>query len=85
MVRTSQLSAGKDATGILVVRASTAGVDLSAWLKEHRQTVEAELLKYGAVRFANFAVGTIEDFDRLVSVFSTIKMIVRTQKSEASV
>lgn len=71
MVRTSQLSAGKDATAILVVRASTGDVDLSAWLKEHRQTVEAELLKYGAVLFANFAVGSIEDFDRLVSVFST--------------
>ncbi|MGZ4135020.1 MAG: TauD/TfdA family dioxygenase, partial [Tumebacillaceae bacterium] len=51
----------------LVVTPQRAGVDVSLWVQEHREWVEAQVLKFGGVLFRGFAVETQEAFNEFVS------------------
>lgn len=65
--RVSDLSAGDDKTHAFVVRSLDPQADLAAWLGVNRPLVDEQLLRRGSVLFANFAVTSVADFDRVVA------------------
>ncbi|MEW2127407.1 TauD/TfdA family dioxygenase [Streptomyces sp. NPDC058369] len=49
------------------VRPLVADVDLTAWVKEHRDTVEAHLTETGGILFRGFGVRGAAEFEQVVS------------------
>jgi alpha-ketoglutarate-dependent taurine dioxygenase/acyl carrier protein len=49
----------------LVLRPSVKDIDLQEWAGEHREFLEAELLKHGAILFRGFHVSTSAEFERV--------------------
>jgi len=53
-----------EATLPLVIRPAAGNVDLIDWAKHHRQIIETELLKHGAILFRGFNVTDVPVFER---------------------
>ena len=68
LFKTSYLSAGGRLP--LVIQSNSAEVDLAAWATRHRETIEAELLKHGAILFRDFAVNALGDFEKFTRAIS---------------
>lgn len=64
-VRESFLEPGR--TLPLVVEPATEGMDLNAWVGEHRAAVEAKLLEYGGILFRGFGITEIPEFERFIA------------------
>ena len=50
-----------------VVEPALAGVDLFAWVADHRKQLQSELLHYGAILFRGFPIKEVADFHHLVT------------------
>jgi hypothetical protein len=48
----------------LAIHPLSEELDLGTWAETNRQLIEDELLKYGALLFRGFKVGSVEDFER---------------------
>lgn len=68
LVRTGPLAPGE--TLPLVVEPALEGVDLFAWAAGHRELIEAQLLRHGAILFRGFGLRTQEHFERFLSSIS---------------
>ncbi|MCA1566187.1 MAG: TauD/TfdA family dioxygenase [Acidobacteria bacterium] len=68
LVRTVFLGEGQSFP--LVVRSEVEGVNLAAWAANNREYVESQLLKYGAILFREFNVGTVEAFESFARAVS---------------
>jgi alpha-ketoglutarate-dependent taurine dioxygenase len=54
----------------LVIEPAVDGVDLRGWAEHHREEIESELLKAGALLFRGFGVRGVEEFERFVRVIA---------------
>ena len=54
----------------LVMEPDVEGVNLVAWAKEGRATIEQQLLKHGAILFRGFKLDTVIGFEQLVRAVS---------------
>src|ERR1700694_3795839 len=68
LVKSGLLAAGQVLP--LVLQPVINELQLSVWAAEHRDFIESQLLKYGAILFRGFNVGTVEDFEQVVSAIS---------------
>jgi alpha-ketoglutarate-dependent taurine dioxygenase len=68
LVRVSQLDPANPLP--LLVQPSVAGVDLIAWVADHRSLLTARLREHGGLLFRGFALGSIADFERLIAALS---------------
>jgi alpha-ketoglutarate-dependent taurine dioxygenase len=48
----------------------TAELDLVAWCRRHRQSLEQDLARHGALLFRGFAVSSVTEFERFVLTFT---------------
>ena len=46
------------------------GVDLIAWARDHREEIDQALLRHGAIRFRDFQLGPMEEFERFIEATS---------------
>src|SRR5882724_4033441 len=53
------------------VRPVRQGLDLTAWFLEHREFVEQQILKHGAVLFRGFQLDSLNKFDDFIHRSST--------------
>jgi alpha-ketoglutarate-dependent taurine dioxygenase len=63
-------SAGSSSGMPLTVRPTGTGPDLAQLVAEHRETVAQWLLEHGAVLFRDFAIDSVERFERLAATLS---------------
>jgi alpha-ketoglutarate-dependent taurine dioxygenase len=54
----------------LVVRPVVEGVNLIAWIQNHRSLIETHLLKHGAILFRNFQSNGIPEFEQCIRTLS---------------
>ena len=54
----------------VVARPTTEGVDLNAWLKDHRDLVRRHQRRSGGVLFRGFGLATLDEFEGAVGDFS---------------
>jgi amino acid adenylation domain-containing protein/non-ribosomal peptide synthase protein (TIGR01720 family) len=54
----------------LVVKPAIEGVDLTRWCMNHRDFLDANLLKYGAILFRNFNVKSAVQFEQFIKAVS---------------
>ncbi|TMC08220.1 MAG: TauD/TfdA family dioxygenase [Chloroflexi bacterium] len=78
LVRTGYLNEGDRYP--LVVTPAVAGVALADWIGGHRETVEAELLRHGAILFRGFGVSSVEEFQQ-VSLAVNPELVEYTEPS----
>jgi alpha-ketoglutarate-dependent taurine dioxygenase/acyl carrier protein len=60
-----------EATLPLVIRPAANNVDLIDWAKHHRQFIETELLKHGAILFRDFNVTDVPLFERFARTMTS--------------
>ncbi|MBW4636656.1 MAG: amino acid adenylation domain-containing protein [Gloeocapsa sp. UFS-A4-WI-NPMV-4B04] len=61
LVKTDSLQQGKYFP--LLIQPNFAQIDLADWAKNHREFIEANLLKYGAILFRGFNLTTVPEFE----------------------
>lgn len=49
----------------LVLRPRVAGIDLAAWIREERTSLDAHLARHGALLWRGFGVGSIAEFENV--------------------
>jgi alpha-ketoglutarate-dependent taurine dioxygenase len=67
LVETSYLN---DSRAPLVIQPAQTDVDLIAWAKEHRDFIEPELDRHGALLFRGFDINSVERFEEFVAATS---------------
>jgi alpha-ketoglutarate-dependent taurine dioxygenase len=82
MVRAGYLHAGQ--TLPLVLEPAVEGVNLIAWATGHRDSVEQQLLQYGAILFRNFAGITSNEFEQFCGALSRELLEYRERSSPRS-
>jgi alpha-ketoglutarate-dependent taurine dioxygenase len=65
----------------LVVYPAVKGMDLAAWIKRSRDSVETNLCKYGAILFRGFAIKSAADFEQVVTAVSSDLLEYRERSS----
>ncbi|HTF67340.1 MAG TPA: TauD/TfdA family dioxygenase [Edaphobacter sp.] len=55
----------------LIMEPRSGSVDLSEWLKIHRERVEHELWKYGGILFRNFGIDTVQKLELFANAFGS--------------
>jgi amino acid adenylation domain-containing protein len=68
LYRASQMREGQRLP--LVIRPAAEGVDFPEWAARHRETIEAELHKHGAILFRDFEVASVATFERFARAVS---------------
>jgi alpha-ketoglutarate-dependent taurine dioxygenase len=68
----------------LVISAVADGVRLSDWLENHRELIEAQLFKHGAILFRRFNVNSAEAFKQVVKAMCGDMMEYRERSSPRS-
>ncbi len=82
MVRARHLQA--EQTLPLVLEPSVEGVNLLAWAARHRDSVEQQLLQYGALLFRNFAGVSTTEFEQFCGTLSDELLEYRERSSPRS-
>jgi len=54
----------------LVIQPNVDSINLVAWVKSHRDSIEAELLTHGAILFRNFPVESESEFEQVARAIS---------------
>lgn len=67
LVRTSYLD---DKRAPLLVQPAQNDVDLVAWARDHRESIETELTRHGALLFRGFDITSVQRFDEFVATTS---------------
>ena len=65
----------------LVIHPAVEGIDLPAWAKTNRDFIDSNLLRYGAVLFRDFKIGTADEFEQLILSVSENTMEYRERSS----
>jgi alpha-ketoglutarate-dependent taurine dioxygenase len=68
LVESGPLQPGRNL--LLLVRPAVEGLDLSAWLGDHRELVERWLLEHGGILFRGFGIRTVPLFERFTHTLS---------------
>jgi len=79
LIKTAYLSPGRMLP--LVIRPAVKGVNLISWAKSHREFLEIQILKHGAILFRNFDVRGVTDLRRFVKAVSEELMPYRERSS----
>ena len=67
----------------LVITPAADGVELMAWARNNRESLEACLLQEGAILFRNFDLHTAEEFEQLIKTVSGKLLTTRTDRRRA--
>src|SRR5262245_63698518 len=65
----------------LVIRPALVDIDLPSWGERNREFLEASLVKHGAVLFRDFAVESVDEFERFIKSISGGMMEYREHTS----
>src|SRR6185295_1003309 len=65
----------------LLARPAVAGVDLVAWAKNHRNVIQANLLRCGAILFRGFELGGPEAFAEFIQATADGGLLAYTNRS----
>ena len=68
LVKTSYLTEGENFP--LVMEPAVENVNLQSWAQSHRDMIESELLRHGAILFRNFRVGDVGGFEQFARTIS---------------
>lgn len=82
MIRTEMLR--EDKTLPMMITPAVKGVDLLAWAANHRELIEADLLKYGSLLFRGFKLRTEDEFRQFIQVTSGDLLEYRERSSPRS-
>lgn len=55
----------------LLIQPEDPAANLVNWIRENKQVVEADLIRYGGILFRGFAIDTVKDFDDFMKCFNT--------------
>jgi alpha-ketoglutarate-dependent taurine dioxygenase len=68
LVKTGYLAEGEKIP--LVMEPAVENVNLQSWAQSHRELIETELLRHGAILFRNFKVGEVGGFEQFARTIS---------------
>jgi alpha-ketoglutarate-dependent taurine dioxygenase len=64
-VRQSLLAPGQQLPLVIEPAVEADHIDLAAWARQHKETLDAELDRHGAILFRGFALKTVADFEKV--------------------